>query len=204
MEAFRDEIEADELFAEVDSLLKGIKEGALRTKHIVAGLKNFSRMDEEDFMMADVHEGLDSTLVLLQNRLKNRIQVEKKYAEIPRISCLPGKLNQVFMNILVNAIQAMEEGGTITLKTESIMEGEIASHVQIHISDTGQGIPKDLVNRIFEPFYTTKDVGKGTGLGLSISYGIVQQHNGELEVESETGKGTTFTITLPVTQDKDD
>ncbi|MFK7971727.1 MAG: AAA family ATPase [Bacteroidia bacterium] len=202
MEAFREEIEADELFDEVDSLLRGIKEGALRTKNIVAGLKNFSRMDEEEFMLADVHEGLDSTLVLLQNRTKNRIAVKKEYGEIPRISCLPGKLNQVFMNILVNATQAIEGEGTITIRTEAEKTNDIATQVRIHISDDGKGMAEDVANRIFEPFYTTKDVGQGTGLGLSISYGIVQQHNGEVEVSSKPGEGTTFTIELPVMREE--
>ncbi|MEZ4686071.1 MAG: ATP-binding protein [Bacteroidia bacterium] len=202
LENLREEIEADALFDEVDSLLKGIKEGAMRTKNIVAGLKNFSRMDEEEFMLADVHDGLDSTLVLLQNRLKNRITVDKDYEEnLPRISCLPGKLNQVFMNILVNATQAIEGEGTITVKTEALRKGTVADRVRISISDTGSGMDEETVKRIFEPFYTTKDVGQGTGLGLSISYGIVQQHDGNIEVSSKPGEGTRFMITLPVTRE---
>jgi two-component system, NtrC family, sensor kinase len=188
----------DYLIAEVDLLLDGISEGASRTKDIVHGLRNFSRVDEHELRSASVHDGLDSTLLLLNNLLKNRIEVEKIYDEnLQSIECYPGQLNQVFMNILNNAIQAIEGPGKIIIKTRRIRNRAV-----IWISDTGKGIPKEHMNRIFDPFFTTKEVGEGTGLGLSISYGIIQQHKGEIKVTSKPGKGTTFKISLPVRQER--
>jgi signal transduction histidine kinase len=182
----------DYLITEVDLLLNGISEGASRTKEIVQGLRNFSRVDEHVLRSASVHDGLDSTLVLLNNIFKNRIEIEKDYDEnLQSIECYPGQLNQVFMNILNNAIQAIEGAGKILIKTRKIKNRAV-----IWISDTGKGIPKDHLNRIFDPFFTTKEVGEGTGLGLSISYGIIQQHRGEIKVSSKPGKGTTFKISL--------
>lgn len=193
---FRDEIEADFLFEEIELLLKGIKDGAIRTKEIVLGLKNFSRLDEQDFKMADVHEGIDSTLTLLNNKLKNRIEVIRDYdLNLPRIECLPGKLNQVFMNILNNAMDAMEDTGEIHISTKQ--QGD---KLEIRMRDTGSGMPPEVAEHIFEPFFTTKDVGAGTGLGLSISYGIIQQHKGNIRVESTPGEGTEFIIEIPMEQ----
>jgi signal transduction histidine kinase len=184
----------DYLINEVDQLLEGIAEGASRTKEIVHGLRNFSRSDEHELKSASVHDGLDSTLLLLNNLLKNRIEVEKIYDEnLQSIECYPGQLNQVFMNILNNAIQAIEGPGKITVKTRRIRNRAV-----IWISDSGKGIPREHMNRIFDPFFTTKEVGEGTGLGLSISYGIIQQHKGLIKVTSKPGKGTTFKISLPV------
>jgi signal transduction histidine kinase len=131
---------------------------------------------------------------LLSNAFKNRIEIEKDYDEnLQSIECYPGQLNQVFMNLINNAIQAIEGPGKITIKTRKIRNRAV-----IWISDTGKGIPKDHLTRIFDPFFTTKEVGEGTGLGLSISYGIIQQHQGEIRVNSKPGKGTTFKIALPV------
>jgi len=184
----------DYLIKELDLLLNGIAEGASRTKEIVHGLRNFSRVDEHDLRSASIHDGLESTLVLLSNAFKNRIEIEKDYDEnLQSIECYPGQLNQVFMNLLNNAIQAIEGPGKITIKTRKIRNRAV-----IWISDTGKGIPKDHLKRIFDPFFTTKEVGEGTGLGLSISYGIIQQHQGEIRVNSKPGKGTTFKISLPV------
>lgn len=193
------------LFEEVDMLLNGIEEGANRTKEIVLGLRTFSRMDEDDFKDADIHQGLDSTLTLLGNKLKNRIEVHKDYGNLPTIQCLPGKINQVFMNILTNAIQAIESEGAIYIKT-AFEDGSASKDpfkrpvdkVNISIRDTGKGMDMATAKRIFEPFFTTKPVGEGTGLGLSITYGIIEQHKGSIQVESEPGKGTTFVIKLPV------
>jgi signal transduction histidine kinase len=184
----------DYLIEELDLLLNGISEGASRTKEIVQGLRNFSRVDEHDLRSASVHAGLDSTLILLNNVFKNRIEIEKNYDEnLQSIECFPGQLNQVFMNILNNAIQAIEGTGKITIKTRKIKNRAV-----IWITDTGKGIPKDHLKRIFDPFFTTKKVGEGTGLGLSISYGIIQQHKGEIKVNSKPGKGTAFKISLPI------
>ena len=165
-----------------------------RIARIVRTLRNFARLDESDFQEADVHEGLDSTLTLLHHELKNRISVVKEYGEIPPICCYPNELNQVFMNLLVNAIQAIEGQGTIRIETTVDR-----AYVYVKISDTGVGIPPRDIDRIFDPGFTTKGVGVGTGLGLSISYNIVQKHRGKIEVESEVGKGSTFTVRIPNT-----
>jgi len=180
---------------EMESLLEGVEEGCARTQEIVAGMRNFARSDVHHFHLANVHEGIDSTLRLLSNLLKNCIRVHRDYGEVAEIECLPGKLNQVFMNILSNAIQAVGEGGEIHIKTWT--EGDM---MYISIADNGPGMPEEVRKRIFEPFFTTKIVGEGTGLGLSISFGIVEEHRGKIEVESEMGKGTRFVISLPLRQ----
>ena len=167
-----------------------------RIADIVRSLRNFARLDEAEFQETDLHEGLDSTLTLLCHELKNRIEVVKRYGELPRVQCYPNQLNQVFMNVLANAEQAIEGKGTITITTEHRGESAI-----VRISDTGRGIPPDELKRIYDPGFTTKGVGVGTGLGMSISYNIVQKHNGRIEVASTPGEGTTVTITLPVTQE---
>jgi signal transduction histidine kinase len=184
------------LIKELNTILAGINDGAERTKEIVLGLRNFSRLDKHQLKEIKLPEVIDSNLVLLRNQYKDRIEIQKSYDEnIPCIQCYPGQLSQVIMNILNNAIQAIDGKGTISVKTR--LSGKEA---QILISDTGKGIPNDKLDNIFDPFYTTKEVGKGTGLGLSISYGIIQEHNGKIDVNSELEKGTTFTITLPLRQ----
>jgi len=193
IENFKKEIEYDVILEEVKQLLGGIEEGARRTMEIVRGLRNFSRLDEGEKKLVDVNEGIESTLLMLRNQLKNRIEVVKNFGSLPQLLCYPGKLNQVFMNIINNAGQSIEENGTIKIST--LYEKE---NIQVSIKDSGNGMPPEVVNHIFEPFYTTKDVGKGTGLGLSISYGIIQEHDGEIIVKSKVGKGTEFIITLPV------
>ena len=147
--------------------------------------------------MADIHEGLDSTLILLRNKYKKRIEIHKNYGRIPEIECYPGQLNQVFMNVLSNAIDALPDKGSITISTSKSNES-----VRISIKDTGKGIPVDIQSRIFEPFFTTKEVGQGTGLGLSICHSIIEKHNGSIKVNSEVGKGSEFVIVLPVKQSK--
>lgn len=183
------------LFNEIGSLLDGIEEGAKRTKNIVLGLRKFSRLDEDTFKMVDLHEGLDSSLMLLNSMIRGKIQIVKKYGHIPMVECLPGKINQVFMNILTNAIHAIPKKGIITITTRSREK-----KVTISIADTGIGMTKEIKKRIFEPFFTTKDVGIGTGMGLSISYGIVENHYGKITVKSEPDKGSKFVISLPVSQ----
>lgn len=189
----KEEISVEELIEEMEQLFKSIKNGVSRTSEIVAGLRNFTRLNESNKKIADLEEGIDSTLVILNNHLKNRIEIVKNYSKIDSIVCFPGQLNQVFMNIIYNAADAIEGNGKITITTTQKNDNVI-----ITIEDTGTGMTEQVRSKIFEPFFTTKGVGKGTGLGLSIVYGIIEKHNGEIQVESEPGKGSKFTISLPI------
>jgi PAS domain S-box-containing protein len=195
IEALKNELDFTNLVREIHLLLDGMKDGAGRTTQIVKSLGNFSRAGEEQPVLGDVHEGIDSTLILLSGELGKRIMIIKEYGDLPNIECYPGKLNQVFMNILTNAVQAIDQKGEIVIKTR--LEG---LNIHISITDSGKGMPEEVRKRIFEPFYTTKPMGIGAGLGLSISYSIVSQHNGKIKVNSEPGKGTEFAITLPLKQ----
>ncbi|MDA8430485.1 MAG: ATP-binding protein [Geobacteraceae bacterium] len=186
-------LKLDYVLKDLDSLIQESLEGAERVKKIVQELKSFSRIDASDCKLADINEGLESTIKIVWNELKYNATVNKEYGDIPQTVCNLGQLNQVFMNILVNAAQSLENQGEISIRTSSDHD-----NIYVMISDTGSGIPADKLNRIFEPFYTSKEVGKGTGLGLSIAYDIVKKHNGEIQVESEVGKGTTFTLLLPI------
>lgn len=200
-EAFREAARAEEAIdvdytvQEVSQLLDGIAEGGRRTAEIVKGLRAFSRLDEDDLKSASVLEGIDSTLTLLYRSYAQRIRVAREYDAVPDIECYPGKLNQVFMNLLSNAIQAIPDEGEIRIAVR-----HVDPSIEIRITDTGVGMSDEVRRRIFEPFFTTKDVGMGTGLGLSISYGIIERHHGRMEVESRVGQGTTVTVTLPVRQ----
>ncbi len=189
--------DVDFLRDDVPALMAESREGVSRVRKIVADLKDFSRIDTSmEWEWADLHQGLESTLNIVNNEIKYRADVVREYGELPEIECLPSQLNQVFMNLLVNAAHAMgEERGTITVRSGSA-DGE----VWVEVSDTGCGIDPDKIPRIFDPFYTTKPIGKGTGLGLSLSYGIVQKHGGHIDVSSRPGEGSTFRITLPVHQ----
>ena len=178
---------------DVDKLLSESMEGTERVKEIVQSLKSFARLDEAVVKEADINEGLETTLKVVGNELKYKCRVHKKYGRIPLVRCYPGQLNQVFMNLLINAAQAIENSGEITIETEATTD-----HVVIRIMDTGKGIAPENIPKIFEPFYTTKEVGSGTGLGLSISDAIIRKHNGTIDLESELDKGTTFTIRLPI------
>ncbi len=194
----KEDIEYEEVIDEMQELADSIKRGAERTAEIVKGLRTFSRLDEDDLKTADVHENLDATLSILRNQYKDHVEIVKNYGQIPPIDCYPGKLNQVFMNIIANAVQAMsKQQGTLTLSTQNI-QFAAQPGVMISIKDSGLGMPEEVKRRIFEPFFTTKDVGKGTGLGLSITHSIIEKHQGKIEVESELGKGTEFKIMLPV------
>lgn len=194
-EAVKARLDLPYTLKEIDTLLDGIEEGASRTAAIVRDLRNFSRLDEDDLKLANVHEGLDSTLTLLGRKAGGRITVTKQYGHVPDIECYPGKLNQVFMNVLSNAIDAIEGEGRIDIVTETD-----DGHAVIKISDTGCGMSEDTVANLFQPFFTTKEVGQGTGLGLSISFGIIEKHKGSIHVDSKPGVGTTFTIRLPLRQ----
>jgi signal transduction histidine kinase len=184
------------MIKEIDALINGISEGATRSKEIIEGLRNFSRMDKHALKEADLHEIIDSTLLLLRNKYKEHIEIVKDYnINIQLIQCYPVQLSQVFMNVLNNAIQAIDKKGLISIKTDLSDNSVI-----IMISDNGKGIEKDNLDNIFDPFFTTKEIGEGTGLGLSITYGIIQEHGGDIQVESEVGVGTTIKITLPLEQ----
>ncbi|MEW5757732.1 MAG: MHYT domain-containing protein [Pseudomonadota bacterium] len=191
------QIDLNYLAGDVQQLLSESKEGLTRVKTIIQDLKNFSHVDAEDWQLADLHQGLNSTLNIVHNEIKYRANVIKEYGELPMIECIASQLNQVFMNMLVNAAHAIEGSGTITIGT-----GRHEDTVWVKISDTGKGIPEALHRKIFDPFFTTKPVGQGTGLGLSLSYGIVTKHHGKIDVQSKVGHGTTFIITLPIRQPK--
>lgn len=184
------------LKTDLRALMDESKEGIIRVKAIVQNLKDFSHAGTlEEWHSADLHKGLDSTLLIVNNEIKYKADVVREYGDIPPVECLLSQLNQVFMNLLVNAAHAIEEHGTITVRTG--MEG---NEVWVDIVDTGQGIPPENLKKIFDPFFTTKPIGKGTGLGLSVSYGIVEKHHGRMEVHSEVGRGSTFRVWLPVNQ----
>ncbi len=176
----------------LDGISRANRTACERIVKIVRGLRNFARLDEAERKKVDLHEGLESTLTLVNHKLENRVEVVRDYGEIPQIECFPSRLNQVFMNILVNACHAIEGKGSITIKT-------LADDGCIRISfrDTGKGIEAKVLQNIFDPGFTTKGVGTGMGLGLAICYQIVRDHGGSIDVESEPGRGTTFTITLP-------
>ena len=167
--------------------------GLQRVKRIVLDLKDFSHVGESTKLWANIEKGMDSTLNVVWNELKYKADVVKEYGGIPEIECIPTQINQVFMNLLMNAVQAIKEHGRIIIRT-----GQEGENVWVEVEDTGSGIESKILHRIFDPFFTTKPVGKGTGLGLSLSYSIVQQHGGHIEVRSEVGKGTTFRVVLPV------
>lgn len=186
------EIDADFLREDIGHLLDDSLDGLRRVKSIVQDLKNFSHVDRAELEWADIEAGLDSTLNVVWNELKYKARVIKEYAGAPQIRCLPSQLNQVFMNLLINAAHAIEGQGEIVIRT-----GFDDDQLWVEVSDTGKGIPSEHLKRIFEPFFTTKPVGKGTGLGLSLAYGIVSKHGGRIEVSSEVGRGSTFRVILP-------
>lgn len=192
----KEDVEYEEIIDELDDLVNDINYGVTRTIEIVKGLRVFSRLDEEESKKANINENIDATLTLLRNKTKGKVTITKHYDEtMKEIECFPGQLNQVFMNILNNAVQAMPEDkkdAEITIYTE-----ETKSDIVIRIKDNGVGIPDEIKDRIWEPFFTTKEVGVGTGLGMSITYGIVEKHGGKIDLTSEVGVGTEFAISLP-------
>jgi two-component system NtrC family sensor kinase len=190
-------LKIDFIAEDIKDLIKESLEGAERVKKIVQDLKSFSRVDQAEYKHADVNECMESTINIVWNELKYKATVQKEYGEIPLTKCFPQQLNQVFMNLLVNASHAIEKQGTITAKT--LREGD---SIFISVSDTGRGIEPGIITRIFDPFFTTKKVGEGTGLGLSITYDIIKKHGGEITVRSEVGKGSTFTVRIPIVEEK--
>ncbi len=194
--AVREATDVEFLRTDIAALVAESRDGLARVKGIVQDLKSFSRgSSDESWEFQDVRAALESTLNIVRNELKYKAQIETRYGDLPEIECLPSRLNQVFLNLLVNAGQAIDGKGAIVIAT-----GTLNDEAWISVEDTGCGIPKEHLNRIFEPFFTTKPVGQGTGLGLSVSYSIVRRHGGRIEVDSEVGRGTRFTIFLPLRQ----
>jgi len=193
LEAVRQQADLDFLRDDLPALLRESDEGLSRVTKIVKDLKDFSHVDEAEYQPTDLNAGMESTLNVVWNELKYKAEVVREYDTIPLVECMPAQINQVFMNLLVNAAQAIKERGTITVRS-----GQDGDEVWMEVADTGQGMSPEVQHRIFEPFYTTKPVGKGTGLGLSLSYDIVvKKHGGRLEVHSEPGQGSTFRVVLP-------
>jgi signal transduction histidine kinase len=196
-----EDLELDYVLDEVNQLLKGMDDGARRTVEIVKGLRLFSRVDEQDMKKVDLHDGINSTIILLNSTMPTKIRIIRDFGELPLVECLAGKINQVFMNIINNAVHALADhidsivDPHIEIRTKSLGDA-----ITIEIMDNGPGMPDHVKQRIFEPFFTTKAVGKGTGLGLSIVYSIIENHKGKLEVITEESQGTTFKITLPIYQ----
>jgi signal transduction histidine kinase len=191
----RERLDIDFIVGDLPQLLDESREGIERVTKIVQDLKEFSHVGDETPRAVDLHKGLDSTLNIVWNDLKYKVQLDKHYGELPLVECNPSELNQVFMNLLINAGQAIAERGTITLAT-GVDEGM----AWVSVTDSGCGIPNDALQRIFDPFFTTKPIGRGTGLGLAIAYRIVAKHNGRIEVRSRPGFGSTFRVVLPIKQ----
>jgi len=189
----RKELKLDDIVKDLGGMIKESLDGAERVKKIVYELNSFSRMDEEEYKTADINECIESAITIVWNELKYKVALEKNYGSLPRIKCYPRQINQIFVNLLINAVHSIADKGSIGIKTWH--EG---GAVWMEVFDTGAGISPENLIKIFEPFFTTKEAGEGTGLGLSITYEIVQRHKGEITVKSDPGKGTTFTIRIPV------
>ncbi len=214
MQALMEEIDMDYLMEDLPNLMRSLRTGSDRIQKLVVSLRNFSRLDEEKYTMANISEGIESTLLLLQHRLKSRpnhpgVQVVREYGELPLVECYPSQLNQVFMNIISNAVDALEErdrnlsydqikANPSVIRVSTTQENGV---VKIQVSDNGPGVPSDVLEKLFEPFFTTKPVGKGTGLGLSISHQIItQKHQGKIACSPLPEGGTLFTIEIPIKQ----
>lgn len=194
LEKEKDKAEFDYIVKDMPKLIQSCEEGARRTRDIVLGLRNFSRLEEAKVKEVDIHEGIDSTIGLLGSELRSRIQLIKHYGKLPKVMCYPSQLNQVFMNVLSNAIHAIKDQGEIVVTTKAVKN----NRVEISIRDNGVGMSPETREKLFDPFFTTKDVNQGTGLGMSITYGIIEKHGGDITVKSQLGKGTEFIISLPV------
>ena len=192
---FKKQADYEFLKDDVADLVRESLDGLKRVKDIVQSLKDFAHIGETDWQFADLHAGIDSTLTIANNEFKYKATVQKDYGNLPQVKCLASQLNQVFMNLIVNAAQAIKDSGVITIRT-----GVDNDEVWIEIGDNGAGIAPDIKTRIFDPFFTTKPVGKGTGLGLSLSFNIMAKHGGRIDVASELGQGTRFTVHLPINQ----
>jgi signal transduction histidine kinase len=186
-------VEKSPLLKDAKELLGDASEGLAQLSSLVVNLKGFSRVDRDGMDTMDLNEGIESALMIAQHQLRDRVKVVKNLQPLPKVRCMPSQMNQVFLNLITNAAQAIEDDGTLTIASKA--EG---GQVQIDVSDTGCGIPDDVLPKIFDPFFTTKPVGEGTGLGLSIVHKIVKGHGGTIKVRTTPRKGTTFTVSLPV------
>lgn len=194
VKALKEETDYENALADLGSIIADCREGAERIRDVVQNLRTFSRLDEAEFKKVDIHEGIESTLRLLARYYTaENVRLVREYGDLPLVDCYAGQLNQVWLNLLVNAAYAVRRGGEVRIETRR--EGDTAV---VAVSDTGDGIAPEHLPRIFDPFFTTKPVGEGTGLGLSVTYGIVERHQGRIAVASCPGDGTTFTVTLPV------
>lgn len=194
IEAYEKDIDLEYLIKDIDDLMRESGEGLERIKKIVMDLKDFAHPGEDTLQETDVNACIESTLNVIRNEIKYKAEVKKNYGELPILMCYPQQLNQVFMNMIINSVQAMTRSmGEIVITTDSLPSG-----IRIRIRDNGSGIEKKNQTRIFDPFFTTKEVGKGTGLGMNVVYNIIKKHQGTIELWSEVGKGTEFTIILPV------
>ncbi|AJQ96663.1 signal transduction histidine kinase regulating C4-dicarboxylate transport system [Gynuella sunshinyii YC6258] len=189
-------IDFDFIHEDAPKLLQESLEGIERVRHIVSDLRDFSKVGSAEWQLADLNKCINSTLNVLDNNLKQKVDIDRQFGQLPKIHCNPSQLNQVFMNLLINAAQAIPERGRITIRT-----GHKGDSVWVEIEDTGVGIAEENLSRIFEPFFTTRSVGDGTGLGLSVSYGIIRNHQGDIQVSSIVGSGSTFHISLPISPD---
>ncbi|EWH02250.1 ATP-binding protein [Halomonas sp. BC04] len=195
LQALKQSLDYDYIRDDAKALIAESEEGIERVKSLITALKDFSHIEEDDFVFVDLHQGLDTTLNLANNELKYKAEVIKEYAILPPIECLPSQIKQVALNLLTNASQAIKGNGVITLRT-----GHEGERVWFEVSDTGCGIPPEHRDRLFEPFFTTKPIGEGTGLGLALSFSIVQKHGGQIDIHSQVGQGSTFRVWLPVKQ----
>lgn len=194
----RKDVDIEFLLEDIPKILASMGMGTARVCDIVVSLRNYSRLDEAVIKDVDIHEGIESTLLILNHRIKQGIEVIKDYGTLPLVRCSPSQLNQVFTNIISNALDAMFDGDSATKQLVITTRTISSDHVQISLRDTGTGISPDVKHKIFDPFFTTKPVGKGTGLGLGICFKIVEQHQGKIDVVTAVGKGTEFIITLPI------
>lgn len=196
LRAIKKNIDYSYLKDDLKDLLAESREGIERVKTIISAMKDFSHIDDEEFKLADLHRGIETTLNVVNNELKYKANVVREFGELPEVECISSQINQVIMNLLVNAAHAIDDFGEIVIRTRADSENAI-----IEVEDNGKGIASENLHRIFEPFFTTKPVGQGTGLGLSLSFNIVQKHNGYITAEhASTGKGTCFRISLPLKQ----
>lgn len=194
----KEDFDIDYIKEDLPKLISSCEDGARRTRDIVLGLRNFSRLEESKMKAVDLHESIDNTLNLLAGETKNRIQIVKDYGKLPQVNCYASQINQVFMNILSNAVQAIEGNGNIWITTKLLQKPDGREFAQISFQDSGKGMTPQVMEKIFDPFFSTKGVGQGTGLGLSISYGIIQSHGGEIHVKSQMGIGTEFIVQIPL------